>query len=277
MSTPRHGRQKASGRKGWMILALILLLVLTLVCVALAFGIATNRITWDTRPLSEPTDISTTSGTRTPSKRPGASSTTAAGVSHYKQSKAKEWSLLLVNSWNTLPDGYEKATTYADYDEQGNQIDARVKEALDQMMSDGEEYGLWGILLYRDGETQQTFFDAAVKKWKDKGYADSEAQAMAATEVIRPGTSEHQTGLALDILGSGYTERKESFDQSKAFEWLKAHCAEYGFILRYPKGKEDITGMEYEPWHYRYVGKEYAGEIMSRGITLEEFLQEKGW
>ena len=100
---------------------------------------------------------------------------------------------------------------------------------------------------------------------------------MAATEVIRPGTSEHQTGLALDILGSGYTDRQESFDQSKAFQWLKAHCADYGFILRYPKGKEQITGMDYEPWHYRYVGKEYAKEIMSRGITLEEFLQEKGW
>ena len=281
MGTPRHGKQKSSGHRGWMITALILLLVLSLGCAALAVGIATNRITWEASPATEPTAVpteaATPADTTAPSKQPSTSTTAAAVAGHYKQTKVKEWSLLLVNSWNTLPDGYEQATTYVDYDNAGNRIDTRIKDALDQMMSDGEEYGLWGVLLYRDGETQQQYFDAVVKEWKAKGYSDSDARSMAATEVIRPGTSERQTGLALDILGSGYTDRQESFDQSKAFQWLKAHCADYGFILRYPKGKEQITGMDYEPWHYRYVGKEYAKEIMSRGITLEEFLQEKGW
>lgn len=277
MSAPRHGRPKVSGHTGWMILALVLLLILTLSCTVLAFGLATNRISWELQPVSATPGSSTAAVTEASKRGTTTTSAPAGSVTHYKQSRAKEWNLLLVNSWNVLPDGYEEATEYIDYDGQGNRIDARVKDALLQMMNAGSDYNLWGILLYRDGETQQRYFDAAVQEWKNKGYADSEAQAMAATEVIRPGTSEHQTGLAIDILGSGYTERDEAFDQSEAFQWLQAHCAEYGFILRYPKGKEAITGMEYEPWHYRYVGVEYATEIMSRGITLEEFLEEKGF
>lgn len=80
----------------------------------------------------------------------------------------------------------------------------------------------------------------------------------------------------LDILGSGHTSLTESFEKTPAFKWLVEHCAEYGFILRYPKGKENITAVIYEPWHYRYVGVEAAKEIMSRDITLEEYIQEKG-
>jgi LAS superfamily LD-carboxypeptidase LdcB len=94
--------------------------------------------------------------------------------------------------------------------------------------------------------------------------------------VARPGTSEHHVGLAVDILGSGYYSLEQSFENTAAFKWLKAHCAEYGFILRYPKEKEHITGVIYEPWHYRYVGVDVAKEIMSRNITLEEYLEEKG-
>lgn len=126
-----------------------------------------------TEPTAVPTEAATPANTTAPSKQPSTSTTAAASAGHYKQTKAKEWGLLLVNSWNTLPDGYEQATTYVDYDNAGNRIDTRIKDALDQMMSDGEEYGLWGVLLYRDGETQQQYFDAAVKEWKAKGYSDS--------------------------------------------------------------------------------------------------------
>ena len=111
MGTPRHGKQKSSGHRGWMITALILLLVLSLGCAALAVGIATNRITWEASPATEPTAVpteaATPANTTAPSKQPSTSTTAAASAGHYKQTKAKEWGLLLVNSWNTLPDGYE--------------------------------------------------------------------------------------------------------------------------------------------------------------------------
>jgi D-alanyl-D-alanine carboxypeptidase len=93
----------------------------------------------------------------------------------------------------------------------------------------------------------------------------------AALEIVAiPGTSEHQLGLALDIIAE-YDE-----DSTATWVWLKENCARYGFILRYPAGKEEITGYSYEPWHFRYVGEEAAEEIMSRGITLEEYLAEIG-
>lgn len=285
MSAPRHGRQRSKGHTGLKILVIVLLLVLALVCAALTWSLLTDRVlSWDALvgSFTSPSTSTTVAAPAPSSTAPSTTATTTttgvtSGVSHYKQAKAKEWSLLLVNRWNFLPDDYEATTTYVDYDSQGNRIDDRVRTALEKMLSAGSEHGLWGLLLYRDGETQQGYFDDAVAKWKAEGYSESEAEVMAATEVIRPGTSEHQTGMAVDILGSGYTAREEAFEESDAFQWLQEHCAEYGFILRYPKGKEDITGMDYEPWHYRYVGQEYAEEIMSRGLTLEEFLEEKGW
>lgn len=280
MSSPRHGRQKTQRRPGWLILALILVLIMALGCGALTWALATRRISFEAQPVSGrilPTNALASTATEPSKQGTGTTAAPVGGIAHYKQRNASDWKRLLVNNWNPLPSGYEKAADLADYDGNGNFIDARVKEALLRMMNDGGDYGLWGILLYRSGETQQQYFDAEVAEWKAKGYSASEAETMAATQVVRPGTSEHQTGLAVDILGSGYTSREEAFEGSEAFAWLKAHCAEYGFILRYPKGKEAVTGMDYEPWHFRYVGREYAEEIMSRGITLEEFLEEKGW
>lgn len=92
--------------------------------------------------------------------------------------------------------------------------------------------------------------------------------------VKRPGYSEHNCGLALDLGGSGNFKLEEDFAQTPAYSWLIEHCAEYGFILRFPKDKQAETGVIYEPWHYRYVGKEVATEIMSKGLCLEEYLEQ---
>ena len=100
-----------------------------------------------------------------------------------------------------------------------------------------------------------------------------DGQSLADTYSARPGSSEHQTGLALDINTASV---QAHFENTPTYAWLVEHCAEYGFILRYPEGKERITGYRFEPWHYRYVGREHAEEIMRRGLTLEEYLQEKG-
>ena len=91
--------------------------------------------------------------------------------------------------------------------------------------------------------------------------------------MARPDTSEHQLGLAADIVSAGNQILDESQEQTPEQQWLLSHCQEYGFILRYPSGKTELTGVSYEPWHYRYVGVEAAGEIMEQGLCLEEYLE----
>jgi D-alanyl-D-alanine carboxypeptidase len=108
----------------------------------------------------------------------------------------------------------------------------------------------------------------------EKGYSYLEAYKLASITVTIPDASEHQIGLALDITSTSYSQLEIGFGDTNAGKWLAAHCAEYGFILRYPLGKEDVTGIQYEPWHFRYVGKAAATQIMEQGITLEEFVAQ---
>ena len=102
-----------------------------------------------------------------------------------------------------------------------------------------------------------------------------EGEAQTRSYTAEAGASEHQTGLAIDILSDEYSVLDEGFENTRAFKWLNENCYKYGFILRYLKGKEDITGYNYEPWHFRYIGNEEAAmEIMNRGLTFEEYINE---
>ena len=107
----------------------------------------------------------------------------------------------------------------------------------------------------------------------DSGMTYLESYKVGSMNVTVPGTSEHHLGLALDILTGGYTTMDDGFGETKAGEWLAQNAPDYGFILRYPAGKEEITGIVYEPWHFRYVGKEYAKDITEKGVCLEEYLK----
>lgn len=120
---------------------------------------------------------------------------------------------------------------------------------------------------YRSISTQKRNFENEMRLYLNKGCTFAEAYDKAATNILPPGTSEHNLGLAMDIVSINH-----NFDKSKEFKWLMEHGAEYGFILRYPADKTDITMVQYEPWHWRYVGKKAAMEIMSKCITLEEYL-----
>ena len=131
-------------------------------------------------------------------------------------------------------------------------------------MADGARLSgvtLRSVSAYRSYETQNSLYNNYLRKYGNQAYVDRFS--------ARPGFSEHQTGLALDINVSSF---KYNFENTPAFAWLKAHCAEYGFIIRYNQGKEDITGYHFEPWHYRYVGVEAAGVCMSQGLAYEEYL-----
>ena len=184
------------------------------------------------------------------------------------------WMIVLVNCWNPLPEDF--AVELAPVDEM-YKMDARVVEPLQRMLEDCRAAGLEPMICsaYRTHEYQVNLFERQVRKQKRFGLQGEEAIAAAAEVVAKPDTSEHQTGLAVDLCSENYQILDERQENTPEFQWLRAHCAEYGFILRYPPGSTEITGIIYEPWHFRYVGEIAAREIMDAGITFEEYLELK--
>lgn len=180
--------------------------------------------------------------------------------------------LTLVNPWNTIPDGYEpQLCTLSD----GQQIDRRCYDDLMQMLDDCRAAGNSPYICsaYRTWDTQQALFDNKIQRLENEGYDAGTARDEAAKVVAVPGTSEHQLGLALDIIDTGYTNLDEGQEDTATQQWLMAHCWDYGFILRYPNGTTDITGIIYEPWHYRYVGRTASAQIHELGVTFEEYIE----
>ena len=198
---------------------------------------------------------------------------------HYVQTDSYQgggeapWNLLLVNDWNPLPAGYDSDVTFSTVSG-GKQVDSRIIDAVNRMLNDAAAYDLAVVSAYRPKEEQNTLYWRKVQQYTDKGYSDLEAQKVGGTIVKRPGFSEHNCGLAMDVGGSGDYTLEQTFANTPAYAWLMEHCADYGFILRFPKGKEDITGVIYEPWHYRYVGEEAARYIMDNDLCLEEYLAQ---
>ena len=183
--------------------------------------------------------------------------------------------LMVVNPWNPVPEGYNpRAVDIGDEKE----IDERAAGALAQMVNDCIAAGWAPVPLsgYRTHEYQQGLFDDKVQRVIMSGTSADQAEDKAAEEVAKPGTSEHELGLAMDIIDEYYTELDVVQEWTSTQKWLIEHCSEYGFILRYPNGTSDITGIIYEPWHYRYVGKKAAAEITELGVTLEEYVELKG-
>jgi len=183
------------------------------------------------------------------------------------------WYLTLVNREHPLPDGWTVDTRALP---NGLKFDQRAYDALTRMLAAGEAEGLRFVVCsaYRTVAYQQSLFDAQVDKYLRQGFSRSEAEAWTAQEIAVPGTSEHNLGLAADIVSRDYQLLDEGQSQTPEQQWLMAHCWEYGFILRYPEDKSELTGIIYEPWHYRYVGREAAAEITSRGLCLEEYYSE---
>ena len=124
---------------------------------------------------------------------------------------------------------------------------------------------------YRSVEKQQQLFDRSQQAYMAQGMSEEEAYAKTATETAIPGTSEHQTGLAADIVTPTYQMLDAGFADTPAGQWLSEHAAEYGFVLRYPQDKQEVTGTIYESWHYRFVGKTHAKLMKESGLCLEEY------
>ena len=177
------------------------------------------------------------------------------------------WMTMLVSADNPLPDDFE----LPEFTELRNnqKVDSRIYPELQQMFDDAraEGYSPYITSSYRTYDEQQQQIDAKVTELTDQGKTQEQAVAEAKLLVAQPGESEHQTGLAIDI-GSDVSDE----DQQAVWDWLKDNSYKYGFIVRYPENKTDITGIDYEPWHLRYVGVEAATEMHESGQCLEEYL-----
>ena len=186
-----------------------------------------------------------------------------------------DWRLTLVNNNVPLPEGYESSlTTKLAEESTGKELASEAADAYIAMKQAAAAEGVDLLLCsgYRTVEYQTNLFNNEKQEWLNKGLNEQEAYDKAKTVVAVPGYSEHNLGLAADIVTSDHQNLDEAFEKTAAFTWLDAHAAEYGFILRYPKDKQEITGIIYEPWHYRYVGPENAAAIKAGGQCLEEFL-----
>ena len=184
-----------------------------------------------------------------------------------------DWKIILINKQHPIPENYEFTLATI---KGSMKCDERIIPELQQMMQAAREDGVTLVIRspYRDYERQIYLFNRKVKGYMKKKMSYLESYRTTAQAVTVPGASEHQAGLALDITSDTYTTLTEGFAETKAGEWLAQHSYEYGFILRYPDGKEDITGISFEPWHFRYVGKNAAKYMYDNDLTLEEFTTE---
>ncbi len=215
---------------------------------------------------SQQTDSSRSSGDSSgSSKAPGSSS---AGPVDSNDPYYEASMPLLVNPDNLMPEDYKPTVVSVG----GNyKLETRAAAAWKKMQAAASNDGvsLWIISAYRTLERQTELYNEKVEEYKALGYSEADAKAEAGKWVAVPGTSEHCLGYAADLCSL-----EESFENSNQFAWLQKHFAQYGFILRYPKDKVDITKISYEPWHYRYVGSNHAQIIMSEGLCLEEYLEQ---
>lgn len=188
-----------------------------------------------------------------------------------KEDLPDDWNLILVNRTHPLPDDFEVELKSIG---SGHQIDARAYDDYAAMIQAARKDGVYVYVTssYRSMDKQISLHEAKIEEGVMMGYSYAQAKERAAEVVAVPGTSEHQAGLALDFVSAEYRKLDEKQENTKGFQWLKENCYDYGFILRYPNGKTKETGIIYEPWHFRYVGKRAAREIRASGQTLEEYL-----
>lgn len=179
------------------------------------------------------------------------------------------WLLMLVNRDHPIPEDY----VVGDLVELrgGQKVDRRIYPDLQEMFDAARAEGVYPIVGsgFRTREKQQSLMDNKIASYREQGYDSTEAVELAEAWVAVPGTSEHEVGICADINATSGSTSDE------VYQWLAENAWKYGFILRYPEDKTDVTKTIYEPWHYRYVGREAAAEIQASGLCLEEYLAQR--
>ena len=181
---------------------------------------------------------------------------------------SSDWNLILVNRTHRIPKNYEMELTELS---NGQKVDSRIYPELQAMFDAARADGLQLFVRegYRTSEEQQQILDEKIAAFENEGNSRKEAKELAKEWVAVPGTSEHELGLSVDINANTSVSSRDS-----VYTWLAENAHSYGFIKRYPSDKTEITGINNEPWHYRYVGKETAEEIKEKGVCLEEYIEE---
>ena len=172
-----------------------------------------------------------------------------------------------MNVDNPVPTGYDVITEKYD----GTmEVDSRIMEPLCDMIRAARADGvsLWISSGYRSNQLQRRLYEDETASYLEKGYPRDNAESMAANAVAVPGTSEHETGLSVDL-----NEVSDDFKYTEAYRWLSENAEDYGFVQRYPEDKQEITKIRFEPWHYRYVGPEHAKAMQERHFCLEEYVE----
>ena len=189
------------------------------------------------------------------------------GFNNTKGVVARDWRILLVNRDNPIPKGFSVELAKV----QGNvRFDARAAEHFNSLLKACREeigYSLQPRTAFRSNGLQKTLYDNKLKSHMNRGKSRNEAERLTNNYIALPGTSEHEIGLAVD-----FNVLKQEFEETEGFKWLDANAHKYGFILRYPKDKESITKVKYEPWHFRYVGRTHAETMKGKNLCLEEYV-----
>lgn len=294
--TKRGSRRRRTPNKGGIVLIVALSLIIIALVVTLVFKMVNKNGDKPDNTTTSSTGITTT----VPGETTGEGDTTVGGTQTSEPTTIpvttnpnvnltgdiengalkikvdeEKWMLTLVNKYYTMGKDYTPAELVklpgSDGASGGNgKLDARAAVFFEQMYAQCEKDT--GVILntvsaYRTYEYQDGLYKRQVEREIAKGLSREAAEIKAATIVARPGTSDHNLGLAIDI-----GRITEDFENSKGYKWLSEHAQDYGFVLRYPKDKQDITHVIYEPWHWRYVGVEAAKEMKEKGLVLEEFL-----
>lgn len=253
-------RRKGMSRKRRMVGVLMSEIMVCVICVIVAAGIVRTSVSAEGKILYKHNNSKKINQNNDDLKN---DSSTDAGT---------KWNLILVNSSHKLDQSYAENISLTQL-RNGQSIDSRCYPELQQMMDDCRAQGYSPIICssYRTHEKQQELFNQQIQIYMKDGMDRQEAEERTAKSVAVPGTSEHELGLAVDITDIAEQKIVSGMEEQPVQQWLMKNCWKYGFILRYPEDKADITGIVYEPWHYRYVGKEAAKYIYSNQITLEEY------
>lgn len=270
----RRQEEKAQRRKKRQMQRLIFLgacllgVVLLVVCVVLIVRAIMKPS--DDKPKSDPSASVSVSGQL-------GDAGTSGNLSWPVASDSTAWNLVLFNSQSPMPEGFTFEEGTVSGDSVGYTFDARIVEELGRMIADCnavEGHSLSIISGTRGKTTQDGKYNDLKALYESEGNTPEEADKLA-REVDPPhGESDHQTGLAVDFITSSVTEAGQAFAQTPEYAWLMSNAQNYGFILRYPESKAAITGISYQPYHFRYVGVEDAKVITQAGICLEEYLAQ---
>lgn len=255
----------SGGRKIW-IAVLVVLIAAVLIAVALLWG---GRFGKREQPESQPVSSQAASASAEPTAEPSPTPVPGPAVT------AEDWFAVLNGPGNPLPEGFDPQTDAIDG--AGYYLDSRAVEDFFAMQQAAQEAGLQLKIIsgFRSTTRQQQLYEQEVQALLNQGLDQAAAEQQAQQVEQKAYESDHNTGLAVDLVPQySQTKNAETIVQTPEYQWLSEHAAEYGFVLRYPEDKQEITGVEFKPWHWRYVGKELASFLTEQNLTLEEYWQQ---